>query len=107
MGAAAPILLDEIGSMPFDLQAKFLRVLQERVITRLGSNEPVQLDVRFVATSKVDLEAEVAAGRFRADLFYRLNVAHAACAVACAAPGGYSPALSPARARGGGTLRAQ
>ena len=69
------ILLDEIGSMPFDLQAKFLRVLQERVITRLGSNEGVPLDVRFIATSKADLEAEVAAGRFRADLFYRLNVA--------------------------------
>ncbi len=61
--------------MPFDLQAKFLRVLQERVITRLGSNELVPLDVRFIATSKVDLEAEVAAGRFRADLLYRLNVA--------------------------------
>ncbi|HEV7249743.1 MAG TPA: sigma-54 dependent transcriptional regulator [Shinella sp.] len=74
-GRGGTILLDEIGSMPFDLQAKFLRVLQERVITRLGSNEPVPLDVRFVATSKVDLEAEVAAGRFRADLFYRLNVA--------------------------------
>ncbi|UNK40142.1 sigma-54 dependent transcriptional regulator (plasmid) [Shinella sp. H4-D48] len=69
------ILLDEIGSMPFDLQAKFLRVLQERVISRLGSNEIVPLDVRFIATSKVDLEAEVAAGRFRADLLYRLNVA--------------------------------
>ncbi len=68
------ILLDEIGSMPIELQAKFLRVLQERTITRLGSNETVPLDVRFVATSKVDLEAEVAAGRFRADLFYRLNV---------------------------------
>lgn len=74
-GRGGTILLDEIGSMPFDLQAKFLRVLQERVITRLGSNEPVQLDVRFIATSKVDLEHEVAAGRFRADLFYRLNVA--------------------------------
>jgi two-component system C4-dicarboxylate transport response regulator DctD len=61
--------------MPFDLQAKFLRVLQERVITRLGSNEVVPLDVRFIATSKVDLQSEVAAGRFRADLFYRLNVA--------------------------------
>jgi two-component system C4-dicarboxylate transport response regulator DctD len=69
------ILLDEIGSMPFDLQAKFLRVLQERVITRLGSNETLQLDVRFIATSKVDLEQEVAAGRFRPDLLYRLNVA--------------------------------
>lgn len=74
-GRGGTILLDEIGSMPFDLQAKFLRVLQERVITRLGSNEIVPLDVRFIATSKVDLEAEVAAGRFRADLFYRLNVA--------------------------------
>ncbi|MGB3813565.1 MAG: sigma-54 dependent transcriptional regulator [Shinella sp.] len=74
-GRGGTILLDEIGSMPFDLQAKFLRVLQERVITRLGSNEPVPLDVRFIATSKVDLQSEVAAGRFRADLLYRLNVA--------------------------------
>ncbi|MBP1857242.1 sigma-54-dependent transcriptional regulator [Rhizobium herbae] len=74
-GRGGTILLDEIGSLPYDLQAKFLRVLQERVITRLGSNEIVPLDVRFVATSKVDLEAEVAAGRFRADLLYRLNVA--------------------------------
>ncbi len=74
-GRGGTILLDEIGSMPFDLQAKFLRVLQERVITRLGSNEAVSLDVRFIATSKVDLETEVAAGRFRADLLYRLNVA--------------------------------
>lgn len=73
-GRCGTILLDEIGSMPFDLQAKFLRVLQERTITRLGSNETVPLDVRFLATSKVDLESEVAAGRFRADLFYRLNV---------------------------------
>ncbi|AWC24333.1 C4-dicarboxylate transport transcriptional regulatory protein DctD [Aminobacter sp. MSH1] len=68
------VLLDEIGSMPADLQVKLLRVIQERVITRLGSNEPIALDVRFIATSKVDLDAEVAAGRFRADLLYRLNV---------------------------------
>ena len=68
------VLLDEIGSMPLDLQARFLRVIQERVITRLGSNEAVPLDVCFIATSKADLEAEVAAGRFRADLLYRLNV---------------------------------
>jgi two-component system C4-dicarboxylate transport response regulator DctD len=74
-GRGGTILLDEIGSMPFDLQAKFLRVLQERMISRLGSNETVPLDVRFIATSKVDLEAEVACGRFRADLLYRLNVA--------------------------------
>ncbi len=74
-GRGGTILLDEIGSMPIDLQAKFLRVLQERTITRLGSNEAVPLDVRFIATSKVDLEEAVANGAFRADLFYRLNVA--------------------------------
>ncbi|KQZ99495.1 Fis family transcriptional regulator [Mesorhizobium sp. Root157] len=68
------ILLDEIGMMPDDLQIKLLRVIQERVITRLGSNESIPLDVRFVATSKADLQAEVAAGRFRPDLLYRLNV---------------------------------
>jgi two-component system C4-dicarboxylate transport response regulator DctD len=68
------ILLDEVSSMPLDVQAKLLRVVQERVITRLGSNEPVPLDVRFITASKADLEAEVAAGRFRADLLYRLNV---------------------------------
>lgn len=69
------ILLDEIGSMPADLQAKLLRVLQDRVITRLGSNDPVALDVRFIATSSDDLDVAVAQGRFRADLLYRLNVA--------------------------------
>ena len=61
--------------MPVELQAKLLRVLQERVITRLGSNEPLALDVRFLATSKADLAEEVAAGRFREDLYWRLNVA--------------------------------
>jgi two-component system C4-dicarboxylate transport response regulator DctD len=74
-GRGGTILLDEIGSMSVDLQAKFLRVLQERTITRLGSNEAVPLDVRFIATSKADLEDAVASGAFRADLFYRLNVA--------------------------------
>jgi two-component system, NtrC family, C4-dicarboxylate transport response regulator DctD len=68
------VLLDEIGSMPLDLQAKLLRVIQERAITRLGSNDAVPLDVRFIAASKTELEAEVAAGRFRSDLLYRLNV---------------------------------
>ncbi|VVT15293.1 sigma-54 dependent transcriptional regulator [Rhizobium sp. EC-SD404] len=68
------VLLDEIGSMPIDLQAKLLRVIQDRVISRLGSNETLPLDVRFVATSKTELDDEVAAGRFRADLLYRLNV---------------------------------
>ena len=56
------VLLDEIGSMPLALQGKLLRVLQERVITRLGSNDPVALDLRFIATSKSDLAEAVAAG---------------------------------------------
>ncbi|WP_404405658.1 sigma-54-dependent transcriptional regulator [Pelagibacterium halotolerans] len=68
------ILLDEIGSMPLDVQGKLLRVIQERIITRLGSNEPLPLDVRFLATSKTDLSKDVAEGRFRSDLLYRLNV---------------------------------
>ena len=69
------VLLDEIGSTPPEVQAKLLRVLQDRVITRLGSNDPVALDVRFIATSKADLAGAVAQGTFRADLLYRLNVA--------------------------------
>lgn len=68
------ILLDDIASMPLDLQGKLLRVIEQRTVTRLGSNESVALDVRFMATARVPLEAEVDAGRFRADLLYRLNV---------------------------------
>lgn len=68
------ILLDEIGAMSLEVQAKLLRVIQERASTRLGTNEAYPLDVRFIATSKVDLEQEVSEGRFRADLLYRLNV---------------------------------
>ncbi|MCC1481774.1 sigma-54-dependent transcriptional regulator [Roseibaca sp. Y0-43] len=67
------ILLDDIGAMPPDLQAKFLRVIEERVISPLGSNELRELDVRFIATSRVPLEDLVAEGRFRPDLLYRLN----------------------------------
>ncbi len=69
------VLLDEVGQMPLDVQAKLLRVLQDRVITRLGSNEAIPLDVRFIATSKTDLAADVARGAFREDLYWRLNVA--------------------------------
>ncbi|SMQ85452.1 two-component system, NtrC family, C4-dicarboxylate transport response regulator DctD [Devosia lucknowensis] len=68
------ILLDDIGAMPVDVQAKLLRVFEERAITRLGTSEAFPLDVRFIATSKVDLEDEVVAGRFMAELLYRLNV---------------------------------
>jgi two-component system, NtrC family, C4-dicarboxylate transport response regulator DctD len=69
------ILLDDVGLMSLELQAKLLRVLQDRVITRLGSNDPVSLDVRFIATAKTDLAADVARGAFREDLYWRLNVA--------------------------------
>ena len=67
------ILLDDIGAMPLALQGKLLRVLQDRVITPLGSNVQHDLDLRFIATSRVPLEHEVTLGRFRADLLYRLN----------------------------------
>ena len=69
------LLLDEIESMPLLAQAKVLRVIQERVVERVGSNKQIPLDVRIIAASKVDLAAESDAGRFRADLYYRLNLA--------------------------------
>ena len=68
------VLLDDIASMPLAAQGKLLRVIQERVVTPLGANEARPIDVRFIATTRTPLEAEVQAGRFRADLLYRLNV---------------------------------
>lgn len=68
------VFLDEIGELPLELQPKFLRALEQKVIYRLGGTRKINLDFRVVAATSRDLAREVAAGRFRADLYYRLNV---------------------------------
>jgi len=68
------LFLDEIGEMPATLQVKLLRALQERVITPVGDTKPIAVDLRVVAATHVDLEQAIKAGRFREDLYYRLNV---------------------------------
>lgn len=68
------IFLDEIGEMPLDAQVKLLRVLQEKEIERVGGSATIKLNVRVVAATNRNLEEEVKEGRFRSDLFYRLNV---------------------------------
>src|SRR5690606_22816089 len=68
------LLLDEIGELPLGLQAKLLRVLQEQRVERLGGRREIALDVRIIAATNRDLQQEVAEGRFRADLMFRLDV---------------------------------
>ena len=68
------LVLDEVADMPVETQGKIVRVLQDQTFERVGGNKRVEVDVRVVATSNRDLQAEMAAGRFREDLFYRLNV---------------------------------
>jgi transcriptional regulator with GAF, ATPase, and Fis domain len=68
------LLLDEVGAMPAAGQAKLLRAIQDGEFDRLGDEQPTRVDVRILASTNSDLEAEVKQGRFRADLFYRLNV---------------------------------
>ena len=67
------VLLDEIGELPLATQVKLLRVIEEKKVLRVGGVEPRAIDVRFVAATNRDLEAEMAAGRFRSDLYFRLN----------------------------------
>ena len=74
LASGGTLLLDEIGEMPMPLQPKLLRAVQEREFDRLGSNQTVKVDIRVIATTNRPLEVAVAEGRFRADLFYRLNV---------------------------------
>jgi transcriptional regulator with PAS, ATPase and Fis domain len=68
------LFLDEIGEMPMDLQVKLLRAIQDKVITRVGGTRPIPLDIRFIAATNCDLKEKIAAGEFRQDLYYRLNV---------------------------------
>jgi two-component system, NtrC family, nitrogen regulation response regulator NtrX len=68
------LFLDEVGDMSMEAQAKILRILQERSFYRVGGNEPVEVNVRVIAATNKNLEEEIKAGRFREDLYYRLNV---------------------------------
>jgi DNA-binding NtrC family response regulator len=74
MADGGTLFLDEIGEMPLDMQAKILRALEERQVKRIGSDEAVRVNARIVAATNRDPEAEVKAGRFREDLYWRLNV---------------------------------
>ncbi len=72
----ATIFLDEIGDMPLPMQAKLLRVLQEHEVERIGATKPIKLDFRVIAATNQDLAGLIKEGRFRSDLFYRLNIFH-------------------------------
>src|SRR5262249_7957469 len=74
------VMLDEIGEMPLAMQAKLLRVLEERAVRRVGGLQPIPIDVRFIAATHRNLESDIVAGRFRQDLYFRL------CGIALVVP---------------------
>ena len=92
------LFFDEIGNIPIETQAKLLRVIQEREFMRLGGVETIKVDVRVVAATNVDLRRAVEEGRFREDLYYRLNVIADPAAAAAPAQGGH-PGPGPALRR--------
>jgi two-component system, NtrC family, response regulator HydG len=76
LATGGTLFLDEIGEMPLDMQVKILRAIEERQIKRVGSDDLIEVDVRIIAATNKDLGQETAAGRFREDLYWRLNVVH-------------------------------
>lgn len=85
------LFMDEICDLPLSLQVKLLRVLQEKEIVRIGSRKAIHVDVRLLAATNVDLDSAVAAGNFRRDLFYRINIAQVKLPPLCERPGDIIP----------------
>ena len=89
LGGAGTIVLDEVAALSPTAQSKMLRVLQERAFERLGGTETLRIEARLIALTNVELSAAVAAGTFREDLFFRLNVLTLECSAAARAPCGH------------------